>query len=124
QDLEDKERLVAALAGFRDPALAQAAMDLVLTGEFDMRLAIRLLFGAGWNPETRDLPFRFVQGHYDALVAKLPTAVGGDAAADLPYAGGAYCDQEHQAEIESFFKDRERSRGQDYRRSTCPGACR
>ncbi len=106
QDLEDKQRLVGALGGFRDPALANAGMDIVLTGDFDARLSLGLLFGPAWQPETRDLPLRFVKQHYEALIAKMPTSVSEDEAAFLPWVGGAYCDEEHRAEVEAFFKDR------------------
>jgi alanyl aminopeptidase len=106
QDLEDKERLVSALGGFQNPALANTAMNLVLTDDFDARISFGLLFGPAGNPKTRDLPFVFVQQHYDALRAKLPSSVSEDDAAFLPYVGGGYCDEEHRAEIEAFFKDR------------------
>jgi alanyl aminopeptidase len=106
QDQEDRQRLVNALGTFRDPALARAAMEIVLTDDFDTRLSFGLLFGPTGNPGTRDLPFRFVKEHYDRLVAKLPRAVSSDLSAELPWVGGGYCDEEHRAEVEAFFKDR------------------
>jgi len=106
QDLEDKERLVNALGNFRDPALASSAMNIVLSDDFDTRLSANLLFGPAGDPETRDLPFRFVQEHYDALRAKLPTTASLNEAALLPYVASGYCDEGHRAEVEAFFKDR------------------
>ena len=106
QDLEHKQRLVNALGNFRDPALAGSAMNIVLSDDFDTRLSLGLLFGPAWQPETRDLPFRFVREHYDALVVKLPTTASEDTAAALPYVAASYCDEGHRAEIDSFFKDR------------------
>jgi hypothetical protein len=47
-----------------------------------------------------------LQQHYDALRTKLPSSTFGDEAAYLPYVGRGYCDEEHRAEIETFFKDR------------------
>jgi alanyl aminopeptidase len=78
----------------------------VLTDDFDVRLSQDLLFGPVGDPETRDLPFHFVREHYDALRAKLPSSAGWDVAAALPFVGGEFCDEEHRAEIEAFFKDR------------------
>jgi alanyl aminopeptidase len=106
QDLEDKQRLVNALGNFRDVALARAAMNIVLSDDFDTRLSANLLFGPAWDPETRDLPFRFVREHYDALRAKLPSTASSDEAAFLPYVASGYCDEDHRAEVEAFFKDR------------------
>ncbi len=106
QDLEDKERLVSALGGFQDHALASSAMDMVLGNDFDARLSIDLLFGPAWDRKTQDLPFRFVQQHYDALRTKLPSSASSEDAAFLPWVAVGYCDEEHRAEIEAFFKDR------------------
>ena len=47
-----------------------------------------------------------MQRHYDALRAKLPSSASSETAAFLPWVGGGYCDEEHRAEIEAFFKDR------------------
>jgi cytosol alanyl aminopeptidase len=119
QDLEDKERLVSALGGFQDPALASSAMGIVLGDDFDARLSIDLLFGPAGDPKTRDSAFRFLQQHYDALRTKLPSSSIADYAAFLPYVAAGYCDEEHRAEIEAFFKGPCCS---DYRRTAHPGA--
>ena len=51
----------------------------------------------------RDLPFRFVQQHYETLRTKLPSSASADYAAYLPCVAGRYCDEEHRAEIGAFF---------------------
>jgi hypothetical protein len=47
-----------------------------------------------------------VKEHYDRLVAKLPRAASSDMSAEPPLVAGGYCDEEHHAEGEAFFKDR------------------
>jgi hypothetical protein len=69
---EEKQELVKALGGFRDPALAKSAMELTLGNDFDGRDAMDLLLAPTANLTTRDLPFRFVQEHYDALLTRMP----------------------------------------------------
>lgn len=90
-----------ALGSFTDPAIVKRALPIVLTDEFDPRQSLRIMFGAA-SPETRDLAYDFVKQNWDALIAKLPS----DSGAFLPFVGGDYCDTEHRADIEAFFKDR------------------
>ena len=90
-----------AMGSFTDPAIIKTALPIILTDEFDPRQSLRILFGAA-SPETRDLAYDFVKQNWDALIAKLPT----DSGAFLPFVAGDYCDAEHRADIEAFFKDR------------------
>ena len=97
QDPRIRENLIRAMGSFRNPAIVEASLGLLLKGEFDFRESFyALLFGPLAYPETRDLPFRFVKGNLDALLAKLPREVGGDFAAQLPETGQAFCDEEHR----------------------------
>jgi cytosol alanyl aminopeptidase len=93
--------LLFAMGSFPDPAIVKAALSIVLTDEFNSRQALQILFGAS-SPATRDLAYDFVKQNWDALVEKLPT----DSGAFLPFVGGGYCDAEHRADIETFFRDR------------------
>jgi len=102
-----RENLLSALGSFRDPALARAALDLLVSGNFDAREAFYpLLFGPLSYAETRDVPFTFVRENLDKLVARLPREVGGDYAASLPLVGGAFCDASRRSQIDSFFRQR------------------
>jgi len=107
KDHRRREQLIGALGSFRNPELAKAGMALVLTKEFDAREGFfALLFGPLNYPETRELPFQFIQQHLDELVKIVPREVGEDYAALLPFVGNAFCDTTHRAEVESFFADR------------------
>ena len=106
-DRRIRELLIRALGSFRDPQIARSAMDLLLTGEFDMREAFFALLSAPLRyPETRELPFQFVEEHLNELLPKLPGEVGGDFAAGLPGVGRAFCDAEHRSDVKSFFDDK------------------
>ncbi len=107
KDQRRRERLLGALGAFRDPKIAREGLELLLSNEFDPRESFfALLFGPLGYPETRDLPFQFVKQNLDKLLARLPREVGGDYAANFPFAGGAFCDASHRSEVQAFFQDR------------------
>jgi alanyl aminopeptidase len=102
-----REALLDALGSFRNPELAAAALDLVLSKDFDPRESFyALLFGPLAYGETRDVPFEFVKQHLDALLKILPREVGEDYAAVLPNVGRGFCDVKRRDELNSFFADR------------------
>jgi alanyl aminopeptidase len=94
--------LFTAMGSFRDPAIAKGAFAIILTDEFDSRESIGILFAASSTPQTRDVAYAFVKQNWDSLVEKLPTDTG----AFLPYVARHYCDTQHVADVEAFFKDR------------------
>jgi len=102
-----REELLDALGSFRNPELAAASMDLLLSKDFDSRESFYpLLFGPLAYAETRDVPFEFVKQHLDSLLMRLPREVGEDYAAALPTVGGNFCDAKRRDELDSFFRDR------------------
>ncbi len=102
-----RELLLSALGSFRDPQLAAASLDLLLSKEFDLRESFYpLLFGPLAYAETRDVPFTFVKQHLDSLLKRLPREVGEDYAASLPAVGSSFCDAKRRDELDSFFRDR------------------
>ena len=102
-----REVLLAALGSFRSPELARAALDLLLSKDFDPRESFYpLLFGPLSYVDTRDVPFEFVKQHLDALLKRLPREVGEDYAAILPSVGSSFCDAKHRDQLDSFFADR------------------
>jgi alanyl aminopeptidase len=90
------------MGAFRDPAIAESALSLVLSKEFDPRESWRIMQQASREPQTRDLAYQFVKGNFDRLVEQLPRDFG----AFLPSVGQGYCDPEHRVDVETFFKDR------------------
>lgn len=99
KDRKERARLLGALANFRPPELAQRVLDLAISGEFEVREATRLLFGPFANPHTRELAYAFLKQNFDKISAAVPKDWG----AYLMYAGSAFCDEEHRADVEAFF---------------------
>jgi alanyl aminopeptidase len=102
-----REVLLEALGMFRNPELARASLDLLLSKDFDPRESFYpLLFGPLSFVDTRDVPFEFVKQHLDAILKRLPREVGEDYAAMLPAVGNSFCDARHRGELDAFFADR------------------
>lgn len=102
-----REILLDALGSFRNPDLARASLDLLLSNDFDLRESFYpILFGPLAYADTRDIPFEFVKQHLDALLKRLPREVGEDYAAMLPMVGSSFCDSKHRDDLDTFFADR------------------
>jgi aminopeptidase N len=102
KERKERNQLLGAMGGFRDPEIAKDAMALTLTDEFDIRESIGLVFSAFGHEDTRELAYAFVKQHLDELLAKLPR----DSGAGFISIGAAFCDESHRADAEAFFKDR------------------
>ncbi len=102
QDRRERTDLFRALGSFRDPALIDAALALLLSDELDIREAMRI----GWtlSEDARDgrRAYEFMKRNFDTLVERLPR----DAAAQFPRWGGQLCDQAARDDMETFFRDR------------------
>jgi len=101
-DEDSQSKILSAMGSFRDPAIAKAALSLVLTDEFDNRQGIDILFATSNTLQTRDLAYDFVKQNWNALVAKLPD----DFAGFLPFVAGNFCDPKRRADVQEFFKER------------------
>ena len=101
-DRRDRQRLLSALASFRDPALVQRDLALVTSDEFDIREAMGLLFGGLAAPSTQRLVYEFVKERFDALLTRMPPQAG----RSLVQVGVAQCDAALKADMEAVFKDR------------------
>jgi alanyl aminopeptidase len=107
QESYERRMLLSALGSFGDPALAQRALGLLLTGQFDMREAFfALLFGPLGDRATERLPFAFVREHIDELQKALPGEVGSEFAASLPRVGEGFCDVTSRGQVDDFFRER------------------
>ncbi|TMA26000.1 MAG: M1 family peptidase [Deltaproteobacteria bacterium] len=98
----DRQRILDAMGSFRDPAIASQAMPIALSDEFDARESIALLMNAAHQPPTRDLALQFLEKNFDTLVSRMPRDWGAGA---VTVAAG-FCDQQHLADVESFFGPR------------------
>jgi cytosol alanyl aminopeptidase len=97
-----RDRLVTALAAFRDPALVKANLALVEAAPIDFRELAGLLFGAARWPANRELALEAVNAHFELFSSRLPER----SAANLFFIGRAFCDAKHRAEVEADFSPR------------------
>jgi hypothetical protein len=71
RDRAELGRLLGTLGGFRDPALATRALELVRDKKYDLRDTSGILFRVLWGRETRKLGFAFVTQHIDELLGRM-----------------------------------------------------
>jgi alanyl aminopeptidase len=102
KDRRDRQRLLGALSGFRDPDLARRATALTLTDEFDIRESLRLLKGAPHYPQNRRMVYDFVKQNYDALTAKLPKT----SSRSLVGTAVSLCEASVRPDAAAFFETR------------------
>ena len=103
KDQTERARMFRAMGALRQPEAVKAALGMLLTEEFDARETVfPILMGTLETPEVRPLSYAFVKERFEPLVARLPRDFG----AGLPMVGSSLCDEEHQAEVASFFGER------------------
>ncbi len=103
---QERRTLLATLGAFRNPKILSQSQALLLDPAVDMREALPLFFGPLTDRSTERAPFEFVKAHYDAVVARMPSAAGSDYRAFLPFVGGSFCDEPSRREFVDFFQDR------------------
>jgi alanyl aminopeptidase len=102
KDRNQRGRLLRAMSSFRAQPVVERALAVVLTSEFELPEAMRLVWGALGQSETRQLAYDFVKKNFDELAKKLPR----ESIAGLAYTGAGFCDAEHRKDVESFFRGR------------------
>ena len=99
----DRRDVLAALGSFRDPALAESAWDTLYAEQADAREGMSAMrLGAANDEAAAVLAVRYLRGHYDAIVKRLPE----HAAAWFPRLGAALCDSTQKAEFEATLGDK------------------
>ncbi len=102
KDRLKRQRLLGALASFKDPAIVKEALALVLSDTFDSREAMGLLFGARQSEKTHALAYAFAKENFDGLLKRTPTEVAGF----FPFIAAGFCDPDKRADVESFLRPR------------------
>ncbi|HVY46353.1 MAG TPA: M1 family aminopeptidase, partial [Minicystis sp.] len=100
KDDNRRRRIVAALSRFRDPAILRDVFALVLSDDFDPRESEAVFHHT--DRFTRDAQLDFLEKHFDAIVARLPTEI----APEIFWTEGAFCDEAQRASAEAFFAPR------------------
>ncbi|MDQ3266855.1 MAG: ERAP1-like C-terminal domain-containing protein [Myxococcota bacterium] len=99
-DRRERQLLLGALGVVEDPALSLRSLELIKSGQFDIREAYTLLWGATEHPATRQQAYDFVKANWALLMAQVPKQNQAYLAA-LP---GGFCDLQHRDDAEAFFQ--------------------
>jgi alanyl aminopeptidase len=104
QEGDERRRgeLLYALGLFPQPEIANAALSILLTDEFDHRQSILILGGANDSSTNRELAYDFVKKNWEVLIGKLPEEWG----ASMPFVADAFCDEQHRQDAAAFFEGR------------------
>jgi aminopeptidase N len=90
---------LAALASFRDPALAERSLLLVKSGRIRQQDYPRFFGAMLSNPATRDAAWKYLKTHWDDLAEKV-TSFGGRGAVS---ALGDACSESMREDVQQFF---------------------
>jgi aminopeptidase N len=97
-------RLLGAISAARDPQLAARARDLVLDERLKHNEMLQPLWGQLGQPETREDAWKWLQGHWDAVSARLSTVnFGGE---QLVSMASSFCDEAHEKQVTDFMQGR------------------
>jgi aminopeptidase N len=96
---EIQEGALHLLAEFEDPALAQRSLEYAISGKVRNQDALYQIAIGLQIPATRELSWKFVENHWDAVKALLTPEVGGA----LVGSTGGFCSVEARDQVQSFF---------------------
>ena len=102
-DRRERRDLLTAMGSFDDPRIVARAEALILAPDFDAREAVSAILGAhAVSTAVLEERYRFIKSNFEALAEKLPR----DLPARFPSWVRGFCDEEHRADVEAFFKDK------------------
>jgi alanyl aminopeptidase len=95
-----RKLFLSALGSFRDPALADRALDYVLTGPLRPQEMMDIPRAQGAVPAERSRAFAWMTSHYDQIAARIPS----DFMVFMPYFADG-CSRERIEAARAFFAD-------------------
>ena len=99
KDTRRRNKLIAALAGFRDPALVRRSLELLLADDLDPRETTPLLFDQ--DHRSKRLVWEFVKQNFDRIMDRMPGEIRPEV-----FGIGEACDEAQRADAEAFLKER------------------
>ncbi len=102
-DRNDRARIIAALGALDDPALAQAALQLVGAGAFDLRDARDLVLGLLGGRHTSEVAYAWIKANFDAIAAMMRDD---EVMRTFGAVIGRFCDRAHRDDAAAFFGPR------------------
>jgi len=104
-DRRERGELLAALGAFRDPALADASLALILGGDLDFRETRGIVAARMEEPETRETAWAWLQANWDAILVKMRADEGMWLYATVE----TFCDEAHRDAAAVFLAERARA---------------
>jgi alanyl aminopeptidase len=99
---EDRVALLGAMASFRDPALVERGVEIVLGDEFELLESSILLRTPLESATTRETAYRLIKENFAAIRDELPALY----AKYLLATASAFCDDAHYQDAKAFFTDK------------------
>ncbi len=99
--VSERGMIINGIGGFRTPALAQKALDLVLGHDLDIRDTWRLAIYEASHRETRDIAIEFLKAHLGELLPRLRDDEQGWLTGAL---AGMACDTAHRDAFAALVK--------------------
>ena len=97
---QQRSLFLSALGNFRDPVLADEALNYALSGPLRPNEFFYIPFGVASYPSFEDKAFEWQMANYAAITAKMPPMF----ASFMPYMAGG-CSRERLAKAKEYFSD-------------------
>jgi alanyl aminopeptidase len=101
-DATVRSRILSALGSAKDPTLAARARALSLDARLRVNEVTRPLWSQSEVDESREALWQWVVENFDALSSR----IGPHSAGSLPWMAAGFCDEQHAAAVEEFFRPR------------------
>ncbi len=98
-DPTQKESGLGMMVTFKQPALADRALDYMVSGRVRNQDSIPFMAYALGNPDTNEEAWRYVQANWPGVQAQLTEMMGGY----LVSSTGSFCTEERSQQVQSFF---------------------
>jgi aminopeptidase N len=102
EDRRERGDLLRALGSFRDPALVERSLGLLLADDFDLREVAGLTRGFAGDRRTRDRLFTWIRDNWDSYAPRIPEQWR----SGLTFAVAGLCDEASRKQVEEFFGPR------------------
>lgn len=98
-DPQLRAQALFALGRFRDPKLAERALEYAVSGKVRNQDSARLIAEQLWERQTQQVAWKFMQGHWSAVKRQITTSTG----ETLVAATGSFCSIAEEGQVRSFF---------------------
>jgi alanyl aminopeptidase len=103
--------MLSAMASVEEPGLVARAQQLFLTGGFDAREAVSLLFAGMDSAGQRRAAFDFTKTNLAEVEKRIPADITGAKGAMAIFTASRFCSAPERAEAEALFGERAKAYG-------------